>query len=57
MSNGGMIQLLQNDGKWRDCFAVGYKTETAARNVARKYNTEARVIRRDGTVIFHVRPS
>lgn len=57
MSNGGMIQLLQSDGEWRDCFPVGYKPETAARNVARKYGTEARVVRKDGTVIFTVRPS
>lgn len=33
MANGGMIQILKEDGAWSDCFPVSDKPNTAAMNM------------------------
>lgn len=52
MSNGGMIQTQRRDGTWKDAFAVSYKPQSAAMNVAAKTQRPVRIVNRKKGVIF-----
>jgi len=51
MSNGGMVQVYV-DGHWINRFPTGYKPQSATINAARKWGAPARLIDRDGKVLF-----
>lgn len=52
MANSGMIQTQRRDGTWKDAFAVNYKPESAAMNVAAKTGRPVRIVNRKKGVIF-----
>lgn len=47
-----MIQTQRRDGTWKDAFAVSYKTETTAMQVAAKTKRPVRIVNKSGVVIF-----
>lgn len=50
---GGMIQTQRRDGTWKDAFVTdGYKPHNAVMNVAKKTHRPARLVNRQGTVLF-----
>ena len=52
MSSGGMIQTQRRDGTWKDAFAVGYKPESTAMQVANKTHRPVRIVNLKRGVIF-----
>ena len=51
-----MIQTQRSDGTWKDSFAVGYKSELTAMQVARKTHCAVRIVNLKRGVVFEWHP-
>jgi hypothetical protein len=50
-----MLQVLQEDGSWKDAFTVdGYKTERSCMNLADKAGRSVRLVDRNGKTLMRV---